>query len=411
MNLDGIGVNVGCLKGLCSIQRVDKRIFTHLNLDELCAGSQRLWHDNCSHILTPTAAQHGLNVAFHEHIEERELRCFVRRLKVGTVVDGRERDEVDLARGQTPQTPHELLRARARIVQAIHKRVLKGDHPTRLARVRRAGGEQLVDRPPLVDGHQLRAEFVVRRVERHGKLELIALRREFREARHDAARGERDVARAEVRPLPRVEELQRAQRRVVVRERLAHAHHHEVREAEPRPLPSVFRRGEETLRRHHLGHDLVRLERPHEPLAAARAERAPHRAPHLRGDALREASLRGDHHRLHGVAVGKAQQQLGGPVLGAVLRQHLRHAQRELRLQRLAEVLGERGGVVPVRDPVAVEALQDLVRAERAQAPLHEKRLPLVRQHRPRRSSSVLHSSLFTIHYSLFVTQSCPSGG
>ena len=137
------------------------------------------------------------------------------------------------------------------------------------------------------------------------------------------------------------------------------------------------------LGRHHLRHDLVGDERPDESLAAARAERAPHRAAHLRGDALREAPLRGNHHRLHGVAVVEAEKQLRRAVVRAVLRQHLRDAQREVRLQRLAEVLRERGGGVPVHDPVAVQALKDLVGAERAQASRRQERLPLVGMDRP----------------------------
>ena len=56
----------------------------------------------------------------HEHVEERELRGLVRGLEVGTVVDGRERDEVDFARRQAPQTPHELLASAHGGGQSVH---------------------------------------------------------------------------------------------------------------------------------------------------------------------------------------------------------------------------------------------------------------------------------------------------
>ena len=330
-----------------------------------------------------SAAQHRLDARLHEHVEERELRRLVRRLEVGPVLHRRERDQVHLAVRQRLQATHQLLRARARVVQALHERVFEGDHAPRRARVGAACRQQLVERPAPVDGHELRAERVVRRVERHGKLELEALGRELREARHDAAGGERDVARAEVGALPRVEELQRAQRRVVVRERLAHAHHDEVREAEARALAAVFGRREEALRRHDLGDDLVRRERPHEAPAAARAERAAHRAADLGGDTLREAALRGDDDGLDGLAVGEAEEELRRAVGGAVRRAHGGDDEGELALERFAEVLRQRRRRIPVLDPVAVERLEDLVGAEGAQAARNEDRLPLVGEDGP----------------------------
>ena len=342
---------------------------------ELSAGGIR--------VFAAGAAEHRLDAVLHEDVEEHHHRRFGRRLEVGTVLDGRKGDEVHLGHRHAADLGRELFRAGARVVDAPDDRVLEGDDALGGVGVVRTRRQQLVDRPALVDGHQLGPQLVVWRVKRDGELKLDAFGGELLEARDDAAGRKGDVAGAEVRTPAGVDELQCAERLVVVGEGLAHAHHDDVGD---------FAEGAS---RHVLGDDFVRRQRADDAARTAGAERAAHRAADLGGNALGEAPGRRNEHGLDGIAVLKADQELLGSVrrLGDV--EDLVFRNRELGFQRLAEVLGERGRGVPVGDVVAVEGLQNLVCPKRPQTPVLQDRLPFVRQDAPRfRHGPILYQTL-----------------
>ena len=144
-----------------------------------------------------------------------------------------------------------------------------------------------------------------------------------------------------------------------------------------------------------LGDDLVRRQRADEAVRAAGAERASHRASDLRRDALREAPCRRDEDGFHRFAVLEAEQQLLSSVGGLRDVEDLAGRQREVGLQRLAEVLGQRRGRVPVRYEVAIERLQYLVGAKGTQPPILKDRFPFVRQDAPRACHSVAYYTIF----------------
>ena len=121
--------------------------------------------------------------------------------------DGRKGDEVHLRHRDALHLPRKLLGAFARVVDALDDGVFERYYALRRLRVVRARREQRVERPFSVDGHELVSEGVVRRVQRHGKLELYSLGCELREARDHAAGRERYVPCAEVGAAPRVDEL------------------------------------------------------------------------------------------------------------------------------------------------------------------------------------------------------------
>ena len=104
---------------------------------------------------------------------------------------------------------------------------------------------------------------------------------------------------------------------VVVEQRLAHAHQHDVGEqafaARRRPLAVGVARQQD------LADDLAGAEVAHQALGAGVAEAAGQGAADLRGQAERAAVLFGDEHALRLVAVGEAQQPLAGAVVRMLL--------------------------------------------------------------------------------------------
>ena len=139
--------------------------------------------------------------------------------------------------------------------------------------------------------------------------------------RHDAGGGERDSPARERDPLGVHDDVQRLGDIVVVEQRLAHAHHHDVREqaraARRRPLAvGVASRKE-------LRDDFAGVQVSHHALGAGVAEGAGERAAYLGGDAERAAVLLRDVDGLHLPAVSEAQQPLAGAVRRALFRRHL----------------------------------------------------------------------------------------
>ena len=127
------------------------------------------------------------------------------------------------------------------------------------------------DRPAAVERHEDVAERIARGVERDRERVLRRDVRQPPDPRHDARRGERDVARAEPEPARVRDRLGRGEHAVQVEERLAHPHEDDVREP-PAAGGEPSRGGPD------LVDDLGRLQVALQAELAGRAERAPDRA-------------------------------------------------------------------------------------------------------------------------------------
>ncbi len=149
-------------------------------------------------VFAAATAEHGLDAMLHEDVEEHEEGYFGWGFEVGPMVDRGERDEVDFGHRDAADLLGEFFCAGARIVDAADEGIFEGDDAFCFVGVVGASGEEFVDGPFAIDGHELGAEGVVGGVEGDGEFELDAFRGKFCKAWDDAAGGECDVACAEV---------------------------------------------------------------------------------------------------------------------------------------------------------------------------------------------------------------------
>ena len=111
-----------------------------------------------------------------------------------------------------------------------------------------------------------------------------------------------------------------------------------------------------------LADDFARGQVPREPHLAGQAERAGHRAAHLRRDAEGHGRRIGDEHRFDPLAVRQAKQELLGAVDRAFAMDELRRRQRELGGQLLAQRARQVGHRrAEIGDAVPVDPLEDLI--------------------------------------------------
>ena len=197
--------------------------------------------------------------------------------------------------------------------------------------------EQLGDRIFLVERHQHVAQLVGHRVQRDREVDA-ELGAAALDHRHHARGRERDLAPRDRQPLVVHDDLQRLRDVVVIVERLAHAHQHDVGE-----LPVVLGRrpfAERVARQHHLADDLGGVEIAHQALRAGVAEVAGERAADLRRDAERAAILFGDVDAFDLLPVGEAQQPFARAVRrGLRARRHRAAPRRSARRARARKPL------------------------------------------------------------------------
>src|SRR2546430_15083621 len=175
-------------------------------------------------------------------------------------------------------------------------------------------------------------------MQRDGEVDRQALATERIDARHHAARRDRQAPRADAELLWIDEGAHRRERRVVVVERLPHPHVHDVRDtlAAGRelalPVPDLV-------------DDLARGEISHETHLTGRAERAGHRAAGLRRNAHRVSCAVTRHeHALDVVPVAEHEQHLAGLAIRARLLAHGLDGRPPKRSgERIAEGLREIG--------------------------------------------------------------------
>ena len=273
-------------------------------------------------------------------------------------VKGVERDQVDLGR-QAAHQLDELARVLGAVVHALHHGVLERDGFALLALgIARAGRHQFGDRIFLVERHELRAQFVVGRMQRHRE-RYVGGFGQLVDHRHQARGRERDALVGEAQAEIVAHDAHRGDDVIEVEQRLAHAHHHHVGE-----LALMVRHVAQVLRRHpHLADDLGGGKIAIETLRRGAAELAVQTAADLARHAQRAAALVGDEHGFDGVAAVHAEQPLvravGRRLLEQDLRRHHDGGGFELAAQALAEVrhFGKFG------DVAVVDPLHHLVRA------------------------------------------------
>jgi hypothetical protein len=262
-----------------------------------------------------------------------------------------------------------------RIVDAVEHHVLVDD--VRLAvlalGVAAAGVDQLGQRVLAVDGHQLVAQLVVRRVQRHGHGRVHVLAQPVDE-RHQPRSRHGDLALGQAEAVVVEQDLQRRQHLAVVGQGLAHAHEHHVgddavilgkivtgRQAARGPAERLRREPD-------LRHDLGGGQVAREPLRAGRAERAVHGAADLRGDAQRAAVILGDEHGLDGLALARLGHPFARAVGRGLLGDQLRRTDDEHGGQLGAQFLAEVGHQREVVDAAPVDPAHHLVGAVRCLA-------------------------------------------
>ena len=157
------------------------------------------------------------------------------------------------------------------------------------------------------------------------------------------------------RPSASVAAVERGQHVVEIRQRLAHAHHHDVAE----PLLG----GEQLLEAEHLLDDLAAGEIADYAVESAGAECATHAAADLRADADRAMpAVVAQQHALDALGVVQFEQQLLGAVVGLAVRGDVGGPEGELFGQLPAERLGQVGHLLEAAGPPLEHPLPHLAR-------------------------------------------------
>ena len=152
--------------------------------------------------MTPSLSRRSRNALDHG----------VGRAAVARARERVERDQVHLGRPAAQQR-RELACVLRSVVDAVEHDVLEGDAAGVLPLdVMPAGGEQLGDRVPAVDRHELAAQRIVRRVQRHGERD-VGLLGDAQHLRHEAGRADRDAPPREVESDGRPSSARRPARR------------------------------------------------------------------------------------------------------------------------------------------------------------------------------------------------------
>ena len=225
-----------------------------------------------------------------------------------------------------------------------------------------AGVEQFGDRVFPVERHQLIAQFVGHRVQRHREVDP-ELGADAGDHRHHPRGRQRDLAARDRQPLRVHHDLQRRRDIVVIVERLAHPHQHDVGQ-----LPVLLRRrpfAERVARHHDLPDDLGRAQIAHQALRAGMAEAAGQGAADLRGDAQRAAVAFRDVDGLDLLPVVEAQQPFAGAVDRDARRRDRRPAQLVVLGQSFAERLRQIGHRGEIGDAAMIDPVPQLAGAER----------------------------------------------
>ena len=226
---------------------------------------------------------------------------------------------------------------------------------------------------------------VGRRVQRHGEVREPGLAGQPLQPRREADRRQGDPPGRERKPARGGEHPQRLHRRVVVVQRLAHAHQHDV-EA---PVLQVEFAGQHA----DLPGDLARRQMPGQPHLSGQAEPAAHRAPDLGRDAEGHRRRVGDEHRLDAAPVGEGEHELPGAVVRLLAGGDAGGRERQGAGERRPERAGEVGHAVEPLQPSAVDPPIDLAAVVRFGAVPGQRPLELARIELREVGERVVHAS------------------
>ena len=284
-----------------------------------------------------------------ERVDRRGRRRAERDLARGV-----ERDEVHLAAPPLEQ-PHQLAGVLGPVVHAAQQHVFVRDPAAARDRIALRRRDHVRQRVLRLDRHQLAAQGGVGRVQADRQVRAHRLLHQLLQRGQDADRGERQLLRRDREAFGVHEHAQGLHGRVVVEQRLAHPHHHDV--------PALLARRRLRHDRGHLAQDLVHLEVALVAGDAGQAERALERAAGLGGDADGAPRRLRDVDALDGGAVLQAEEVLDRTVEGLAALGHLGPAQRMLRVDLRARGLRQVRHLVDGADPLAVEPAVELVAA------------------------------------------------
>ena len=254
------------------------------------------------------------------------------------------------------QPARQLGRLLRRGIHAVHQRVLKDHAAARLFDIVAAGVQHIVHGVGVGYGHQPLSHLIVRRVQRERKRHRQILLREAAHVRHQPAGGERHAAHADAQSALHAQDAQEAHDVVVVVQRLAAAHQHDVADLLP-----LWR--EHAVGADDLAQDLARAQAARAAVERRGAERTAHPAAHLRRDAERVAVLVAHEHALDDVPVVQAVEQLDRAVeLRGDRLEHLHGVVQAVFGQRLAQRLGQIAHAL--KRHALMQPREELLRAE-----------------------------------------------
>ena len=122
------------------------------------------------------------------------------------------------------------------VVDAVEEQVFEGGARACLFHKVFQAFRHIPQRVSLVHRHEGVAHRFFRRVERHGEVEAYALIRQAANAGGDACRGESDAVGGHRQPVLGGDAFDGGEDIVIVEERFAHAHEHDVRQGHPLPF-------------------------------------------------------------------------------------------------------------------------------------------------------------------------------
>ena len=163
-------------------------------------------------------------------VDQRLLERKDSRARTGAELGAGERvpgNEVEFAR-HAANTGGERARVPGRIVDSVEHHVFERDEIARGAlEIADARVEERRDRVLAVDRHEAVAQRVVGRVQRHGQRDGAIVAQPV-DRRNDSRRRQRHAATRQSVGVVVEKDAERRAHAVVIRERLAHAHHHDV---------------------------------------------------------------------------------------------------------------------------------------------------------------------------------------
>ncbi len=265
------------------------------------------------------------------------------------------------------------------IVDVAHHRVLDGHATLRRVRVLPDGIEHFVDGPAGVDRYELVAQLIRRSMEAQRQVERESLRRELPNAWDEADRGHGDASAAHAEPVGDLadERADRAHHRVVVGERLPHAHEDDVVQSPRRSGDDP--RGQHLVGGQRLREDLCLREVALQTALTRRTERAGHATTRLRRDAEGRAARVPHQDALEQRAVVEAPEGLDrASAVGGELLHLGEEAREQLCTKFTANACGQIGEVLRVIFKPVEEVSRDLVGAELRQPHGDDRLTPFV---------------------------------